>query len=201
MSKINESSKKNISFGLSDIIFALAINKTLNKENITSLIGKMTIIKEIAYINLSNLSKILNCMKMDKLYIFSISPDDASNKFNITTIKEPCLIKYIELGVEDFIKFLNMEKYIFNEYNKHSLYILRNGSYIDIKNILTKINGCDVKLGRGGGQKAHMLSPLDLRFTSYILAMFNFNYELISSLNTFNDLSKDRYLLWYDKSS
>lgn len=31
------------------------------------------------------------------------------------------------------------------------------------------------------------------------MALFNFNNNLISSLNTFNDLSKDRYLSWLDK--
>ena len=32
------------------------------------------------------------------------------------------------------------------------------------------------------------------------MAMFNFNYKLISYLNTFNVMSKDRYLSWKDRS-
>jgi hypothetical protein len=39
-----------------------------------------------------------------------------------------------------------------------------------------------------------MASPLNFRFCSYLMAMFNFNYELISSLNTFEDIAKLRYL-------
>jgi hypothetical protein len=47
--------------------------------------------------------------------------------------------------------------------------------------------------------KAHALSPLDLRLSSYLMAMFNFDYKLISSLNSFNLMSKDRYLSYMDK--
>jgi hypothetical protein len=108
------------------------------------------------------------------------------------------LINYIEIGTEDFVKFLNLGSHNFLDYNKDCFYILRNGSYIDVNNILTNISGCSAKVGRGGYKKAHMISPLDFRLTSYILAIFNFNSKLISSLNTFNDISKDRYLLYYD---
>ena len=44
-----------------------------------------------------------------------------------------------------------------------------------------------------------MLSPLDLRRT-YLMAMFNFNYNLINSLNTFDYISKDKYLSYKDNS-
>jgi hypothetical protein len=53
----------------------------------------------------------------------------------------------------------------------------------------------------GGGQKAHVLSPLDFRLSSYLMAMFNFNFKFINYLNTFNEISKDKYLSWKDKSS
>lgn len=107
----------------------------------------------------------------------------------------------MQLKLNDFIELLNVEDYNFFDYNKHSLYIIRGGNYLDIKNIFTAINNQQFNLGRGGGQKAHMLSPLDFRLSSYMLAMSNFNYQLVSSLNTFNYISKDRYLSWSDKSS
>lgn len=47
--------------------------------------------------------------------------------------------------------------------------------------------------------KAHALSPLDFRLSCYLMAMFNFDYNLISSLNSFNIMSKDRYLSYMDK--
>ena len=76
-------------------------------------------------------------------------------------------------------------------FNKKS--ILRNGNFLDIKNLFDAVNNCQVNLGRGGSQKSHLLSPLDFILSAYLMAMFNFDYKLISSLNTFN-LSKERYL-------
>ena len=70
---------------------------------------------------------------------------------------------------------------------------------IDIKNLFAKINNKDVNVGRGGSQKANALSPLDFRLSYYLMAMFNFDYKLISSLNSFNLMSKDRYLSYMDK--
>lgn len=200
-SKTNKVNKGTISFNSSDILFALTINKKSCVEGVFTLIGKMIIIKEDADINLSNLSKTLGFMKMDKLYIFSIDTRVPAGKISINKVKESSLINYVELGTEDFIKFLKLDNHKFTDYNKDCLYILRNGSYIDIKNMLTEINGSLVKLGRGGGQKAHLISPLDFRLTSYLLAMFNFDSKLISCLNTFDNIDKNRYLLYFEKNN
>lgn len=55
-------------------------------------------------------------------------------------------------------------------------------------------------MGKGGSQKAHVLSPLDIRLSAYLMAMYNFNFNSISDLIEFNDLSKDRYLFFKVKS-
>jgi len=44
-----------------------------------------------------------------------------------------------------------------------------------------------------------MLSHLDFRLSCYLMAIFNFDYYLISKLNTFNNISKNRYLSYTDK--
>ena len=85
------------------------------------------------------------------------------------------------------------------DYYKNSLFIVRGGNFIDIKNLFAVIENQTVNVGRGGSQKAHGLSPLDFRLSSYLMAMFNFNYKLISSLNSFNVMTKDRYLSYMDK--
>jgi len=195
-----ENNNNNFLINQSDVLFTITFNKNTCTENVTTLIGKMLILRETTNINLLNLSKVLGLMQLDKLYIFSINPNIISGKIDISTIRESSLINYIELGVEDFVKFLNRDSHNFSDYNKDSLYILRDGSYIDIKKMLTKINGCVTKIGRGGSQKAHVLSPLDFRLSSYVMAMYNFNYKLISSLNIFNDLSKDRYLVYFEEN-
>jgi len=46
-----------------------------------------------------------------------------------------------------------------------------------------------------------MISPLDFRLSCYLMAMFKFNYRLISYLNTFNIVTKYRYLPYIDKKN
>jgi len=48
-------------------------------------------------------------------------------------------------------------------------------------------------------QKAHMISPLDLRLTYHLMAMFKFDYKYITYLNTFNVVTKERYLTYTEK--
>ena len=158
----------------------------------------MVVIREYNSINLDDVSKVLNFMNIKKLNIFSINDNSKQDTINTVISEKDSKVIYAEMKSDYFIDYLNYENTNFLYYNKDSMYILRGGNYIDIKNIFTNINGCCVNVGRGGSQKAHIISPLDLRLTSYLMAMFNLNYQLISNLNTFNYISKDRYLSWKD---
>jgi hypothetical protein len=144
------------------------------------------------------MSEILGGIGIDKLNIFSINNYLDIKPIDIHTTNKGCELKYIEINSDEFIKFLNHENGDFLRYNKNSLYIVRGGDFIDVKNIFARVNNCRANIGRGGSQKAHILSPLDLRLSSYLMAMFNFDYKLINNLNTFNYISKDRYLSWKD---
>ena len=53
-------------------------------------------------------------------------------------------------------------------------------------------------LDDGRNQISHVLSPLDIRLSCCLLAMFNFNFELLNNLNTFHIVGKDKYLSWWD---
>jgi hypothetical protein len=120
-------------------------------------------------------------MNIDELNIISISNSattSSSNnldEINYSEGDKPSVVKYIEVSVEDFIIFLNNSNLNFLEYNKSTLYILRNGSYRDVKNIFKKINNCNVEIGRGNYKKSNVVSPLDLILSTYIMAMFNLN--------------------------
>ena len=158
----------------------------------------MITLKESKNINLDHFSKRLSHINIDKLQIFSINN---SNMNTITKIGvEGYNILYIDVSSEQFIKFLNSDRY-FLDYNGDSLYILRGGNFLDIKNLFAFIENNPVNIGRGGSQKSHILSPLDFRLSSYIMALFAFDYKLISSLNSFNIISKDRYLSYTNKYS
>jgi len=79
------------------------------------------------------------------------------------------------------------------------LYILRDSNFLDVKKIFNKINDYEVNIGRGGGQKCGILSPLEFRLSSYLMAIFKFKYYEISRLNSFNSLHKSRYLTYINK--
>lgn len=213
--EVNKSKKVEVSYGSSknfefpidkgDIMCTITRNNRFDgKENLSNVISKIFIVRDLKFISLNDLNIILEHMRIEKLNIFSIgnglhkklntinfiSTDDGTNKGS--------KINFIEMTEEHFITFLNEDNKNFLEYNKYSLYIIRNGNFLDIKKLFARINGFDVNLGRGGPQKAHLLSPLDFRLSAYLMAMFNFDYKLISYLNTFNDISKDRYLSYLD---
>jgi hypothetical protein len=177
--------------GINDTVFTLTVNKSIYKSGVITIVSKMVVFNELKYINLDDISRVLSGMKIEQLNIFSIN----SQLESINTIKtnKGSRVMYLDMNVEQFVKLLNYNGN-FSDYNKNSLYILRGGNYIDIKNLFTAIGGYPVNLGRGGSQKSHMLSPLDLRLSSYLMAMYNFDYELINNLNTFNYISKNRYL-------
>jgi hypothetical protein len=79
------------------------------------------------------------------------------------------------------------------------LYIVRNSDFIDVKEIFNKINNYEVNIGRGAGQKCSILSSLEFRLSSYLMAISKFKYFEISRLNTFNFLDKSRYLTYINK--
>lgn len=135
----------------------------------------------------------LGVMGIYELNFFIIGNYKNSNSL---IIDKRCKLEFIETNSEKFIKFLNEPGADFIEYNKNSLYVLKNSNYIQIKQLFKKIKGYDTNLGRGASQKAHITSPLELRLYSYLLALCNFSYKHISLLNVFNYLTKDRYLVY-----
>lgn len=154
------------------------------------MISKMITINELKYVNLDTLSLVLNTIGIKELNIFSINK---KCQYNAIKSVKGAKINYAEMSCDMFMKCLNSDV-DFTDYNRNSLYILRDGNFLDIKNLFSSINGFKINIGRGGSQKAHILSPLDLRLSAYMMAMSNCNYKLLSSLNSFNELSKDRYL-------
>jgi hypothetical protein len=176
-----------------DTLLVLTRNNSIYKEKASNIISKMVIIEESQSISLDVLSESLDVISIKELNIFCIDNHLDNKDVNFIQTKNHCKIKYAELNTEVFKNYLNADK-VFLDNNKNSLYIIRGGNYLDIKNLFAVIENCPTNLGRGGSQKSHMLSPLDLRLSSYLMAMFNFNYKVINNLNTFNYISKERYL-------
>lgn len=189
----NKPDTLNISFSInqSDTLFVFAVNNKEYQDKLTNFIGKMAVVNYNPQIFISDLSNTMSHLNVDKFIIFSINLSDVVNT-NIYTYNEQSNVKYIEINLLDFIYFVNSEKFL--RYNPFCLYILRDGTYRDMKYILSHVGKQGVNLGRGGGQKSHILSPLDLRLSCYLMALGLMNYKETFSCNTFNKLSKKRYL-------
>jgi hypothetical protein len=198
---LNQYVSNNFEFDIdmSDTLFTLAYNPSVFKKGGGNLINKMTIINTYIKINIDDLSLVLFNMNIKKLHIFCINNTIINATINVVTTNKGCDIKYIEMNSETFVKYLNHNTEFFLEFNKKCLYILRDGNFLNIKNLFATIENCTINVGRGGSQKSHMLSPLDFRLSFYMMAMFNQDYQLVSELNTFNYISKDRYLSYKGK--
>jgi hypothetical protein len=131
-----------------DTIFVLTVRNAISKEKLNEVISKMVVIKNLEWVNLHNVSKILTVMKINKLNIFSIDKNLELNTVRITSINLGCEVNYTEIRPDVFIRLFNEEGNNFLDYNLNSLYILRNGNYKDIKNLFSTINNSDVNLGR-----------------------------------------------------
>ena len=193
-----DNSKLSLHLSFNDVLFVLTVNNSKYKEDIKTLMGKIIILNNYVEIDLNRLSHILSYMGINRLNIFCIDNVEGMNK---TIIKEPAEILFIELSVAEFNKFLNDPKENFMDYNLNSLYIVRNSNFYDIKLLINQINNYSVNIGRGGGQKSHIVSPMEFRLSSYLMAMFNFNFKKMCDLNAFNKLDKRRYLPYIEKKS
>jgi len=171
------------------------MNNNSKNKDITHLATKMVVLNNRLESDLWSVANLANQMNLDTFYIFSIvMSEDFESK--ITEVEYPCKVKYIEVGINVFIEsFLqNPNNHSFWEYNKNTLYILRQGGYSDIKEMFTIIQDTKVKLVRGSSQKSHMVSPIDFRLSCYLMILFNMNFKKVYMENSFNVLNKERYL-------
>lgn len=154
----------------------------------------MIVINNTSEINLSSLTYVLDNMNINRLVIFSINLTNQIHMEKFVLNGDYTELVYIEIGVEQFIEYISENPKEFWDVNRDTLYVLRDGSYTDVKYILSQVGEFGLNLGRGGSQKSHIMSPLELRLSSYIMAMFDFNYRTVLHANQFNCLSKERYL-------
>jgi hypothetical protein len=139
------------------------------------------------------MGKLLGFMNIENTKIFSINNNNKSKTINVIT-SNCSKIVYIEITKESFIEYLNNDNNNFLVNNRNTVYILRDSNFLNIKHLFTTINNFKINIGTGRSQKNHVLSNLDLRLSSYLLAMYNFDYKLLNNINAFNIISKDRYL-------
>jgi hypothetical protein len=161
--QLNKTVSDNFEFSLdnNDTIFILTRNNSIYKEGVSNIVSKLVIIDELQYVNLDKLSVILGGIGIDKLNILSIdNKSDLDININQVTSDKNSKVTYTELNISNFVNFLNVKHTSFLDYNKHSLYIVRGGNFIDIKNLFSTINNCQTNLGRWRWSKSPSTQPL-----------------------------------------
>jgi len=76
------------------------VNNNSNNKDLTHLTTKMTILNNSIECDLWNISKFLNYMNIDKLYIFSIVIDKTM-EYKVVETEQ---VKYIEVGFKYFME-------------------------------------------------------------------------------------------------
>lgn len=189
-----------LSLDLCDFFYVLTVNLGNYKpnENAGNLIAKSFFVNQNIKIYLWDYAWRLYNLGITKLNLFYLS--DRKDDYITVNFNNGCALTFINMGVEQYIKHLKIEGAKgFAQYNTHSMYILKNGDFTDIKNKIFNVEGVKVNIVRGSCQKSHILSPLDFRLSTYMLALFDCNYSLTHSFNSFNELNKKRYLPSYFK--
>jgi len=132
---------------------------------------------------------------LENLYIFDIILDK-NLEFTVTKVDVPCKIIHIQVGVQYFLENIlkNPINQDFWDFNKNTLFILKDGNYSDLKILFENIQGIKTKVVRGSSQKSHLVSPIDFRLSCYMLVLFDLNYKAFNRSNSFNVITKDRYL-------
>lgn len=151
--KLHRPSNFEFPLGIDDTLFTLARNVGFNDNSINGVVSKMAVIKELKYVNANDFSQMLSFMKIEEINIFSIDNNYSTDLINAYYINKGSIVKYLEMRPEQFADYLNSSNK-FSDYNPNSLYIIRKGSFIDIKNLFKIINGNAVNIGRWRGSKS-----------------------------------------------
>lgn len=129
-----------------DTIFTLTRTNGIVKDGLSNIISKIFTIKEDREFYLDKFSQRLGQININKILIFSINNTKKPGPITKIGVKDSNVL-YIDLNIEQFIHIIN-DNQKFKDYNKDSLYILRGGNFLDIKNLFTTIENCKVNIGR-----------------------------------------------------
>lgn len=137
-------------------------------------------------------------MGIPKLNIFYIYKDSIDNVDYFNIIKPSCVSVH-KINEKKFIEILENPNNNFIDFNKYSLYIFNNSNFLNIKRIFSKNGSYNINISKGGGQKAHLVSPLEIRLFSYLLAIFNCQVDTLYNKIAFDRIDKSKFIPFYNK--
>jgi len=150
----------------------------------------------ISYENLIRNIKILGLKRLIIFYVLKLEQDDIDEQYN--SFVNP-LLEVSFISFNKFTLLINSSNFNYSTTNKECLYIFYEINWFEvIRNFKSDFN---VTISGGSNVKRHLLSPIDLRLSSYIFAMFNLNSLEAIKHNDFSLVDKDRYLPYIDYSN
>jgi hypothetical protein len=111
------------------------------------------------------------------------------------------LLVFMHFKYGEWLPFVNSEHYNFIKQNSRCLYIIRDGTFTDVKKLFQFLNWKPVNVGRGSTQKSHITSDLDIRMQTFLLSIYNLNVNSIRYNNDFSNVEKSSYLTYEDWSN
>ena len=102
------------------------------------------------------------------------------------------------LGFKGFWDILDNKQ--FNSINRNSLFILNDINWSSFI-ALAKSSNPSLRISGGSAGKRHLISKLNSRINSYLLAIVNLDYPKLNAFNDFDSDDKNRYLPYFDFSS
>lgn len=174
-------------------MFLLTMNNNTYKGEYNFITTKMAMVETTIENSLFNIADLVNHMNLDSLNIFSISINNTMD-YEYLELNSPSNIKYLEMSALFFMEnILDNPDYDFWKYNLNSLYIVRNGNFSDIQEMFISVQERKTKVVKGNSVKAHMVSALDFRLSSYLMILCNMDYKLYYKGHSFNKVNKTEY--------
>jgi NADH-ubiquinone oxidoreductase chain 5 len=186
-----------------DLLVVLSSLDNFKTNKCTSIVSKLFFIKDNHKLWLNDMRSNLNIFGVKSTYVFYIGDFEQKNDTlnpTLTSYQEEFLV-FMHFKYTEWLPFVNSNHYDFIKNNNHCLYIIKDGTFTDVKKLFQYINWKPVNVGRGSTQKSHITSDLDARMQTYLLSIYNLNVNSVRYNNNFSNVEKSAYLTYEDWSN
>jgi NADH-ubiquinone oxidoreductase chain 5 len=186
-----------------DLFVVLSSLDKFRNDRHSSIVSKLFFVKDNHKFLLDDMRSNLNILGVKLTYVFYIGDfEQKSNTLNPTSsVYEDELVVFMHFKYAEWLPFVSSNQYNFIRNNNHCLYIIKNGTFTDVKKLFQYLNWKPVNVGRGSTQKSHITSDLDIKMHTYLLSIYNLNVNSIRYNNDFSNVNKSVYLTYEDWSN
>jgi hypothetical protein len=180
-----------------DILFTISNPNNLVKEGHNTLNIKLFYPKDFHQENYINFFRNLYELGVNKLQFLTIC-DSFDKEYNNPYVEGD--FKVINILKTNFMDFINSGVYNFGDNNKYTLYLLKKGTFDQIKTLFQVADREYVINFGKGSQKSHICSDIEFRLTLYLFALYNKDFNFLRYSNNFSNLNKNQYTTFKDST-